>query len=242
MNHAGSGADTRKAADGPLAAPSARPAHDKPRPPFSYQTVFVILSPHGPRAFSTKHERGARGSRNSTNVLDMFVRPTRQATALCPNDARRAIVHRNELNEQQRPGDLVLFAQNFLETRGNKAVTRWIPKLIRRLTLEGDGADASAILADGLLFYTGAYIRQNSLDKFSLIPEALLCKDVLFITNHIDVSPVRGHSSSMAGSPVRAGVISTGATQPTLEPMSDSLGPVAATIDCAASRARRPHL
>ena len=203
--------------------------------------VWPFITPRAPKVFRTIGAKWRSGD-NLDDVLDMFVRPTRQATALCPNDARRAIVHRNELNEQQRPGDLVLFAQNFLETRGDKAVTRWIPKLIRRLTLEGDGADASAILADGLLFYTGAYIRHNSLDKFSLIPEALLCKDVLFITNHIDVSPVRGHSSSMAGSPVRAGVISTGATQPTLEPMSDSLGPVAATIDCAASRARRPHL
>ena len=137
----------------------------------------------------------------------MFVRPTRLATARSPHDARQTIVHRNELNEQQRPGVLVLFPQSFQETRGAKAATRWIPKLIRQLTDEGDGADASAILADGLLFYTGAYIRQNFLDKNSLIPEALLCKDVLFITNHVDVSPVRGHSSSMAGTPVRAGAI-----------------------------------
>ena len=137
----------------------------------------------------------------------MFVRPSRQATARSPHDARQTIVHRNELNEQQRPGVLVLFPQSFQETRGAKAATRWIPKLIRTLSDEGDGTDASAILADGLLFYTGAYIRQNFLDKYSLIPEALLCKDVLFITNHVDVSPVRGHSSSMAGTPVRAGAI-----------------------------------
>ena len=65
----------------------------------------------------------------------MFLRPTRQATARCPNDAEQALVHRNELNEQQRPGDLILFPQQFLETRGAKAETKWVPKLIREMKL-----------------------------------------------------------------------------------------------------------
>ena len=42
----------------------------------------------------------------------MFVRPTRQATARCPHEAGQALVHRNEMNEQQRPGALVLFPRS----------------------------------------------------------------------------------------------------------------------------------
>ena len=149
----------------------------------------------------------------------MFLRPTRQATARCPDNVEQVLVHRNELNEQQRPGDLILFPQQFLETRGAKAETKWVPKLIREMKLEGDGSDASAVVAHGLLFYTGAYIRKNLLDKKRMIPEALLCKDVLFVTNHVDISPARGHVSSMAGMPVRAGPeappVTPAATRPT---------------------------
>jgi hypothetical protein len=134
----------------------------------------------------------------------MFVRPTRQATTRSPHEAGQVLVHRNELNEQHRPGALVLFPQSFKESKEEKATTRWIPKLIRQLTLSGDGSDASAVMADGLLLYTGAYIRRNQLDVLGVIPTALLCKDVLFVTNHVDVSPARGHASSMTGWPVQA--------------------------------------
>ena len=48
----------------------------------------------------------------------MFLRPTRQATARCADDAGQALVARNELNEQLRPGALVLFPQLYQATRG----------------------------------------------------------------------------------------------------------------------------
>jgi hypothetical protein len=70
----------------------------------------------------------------------MFVRPTRQATTRSPHEAGQVLVHRNELNEQHRPGALVLFPQSFKESKEEKATTRWIPKLIRQLTLSGDGS------------------------------------------------------------------------------------------------------
>ena len=130
----------------------------------------------------------------------MFLRPTRQATARCADDAGQALVARNELNEQLRPGALVLFPQLYQATRGAKAATKWAGKLLRRLPSEGD----AAVEAEGLLMYTGAYIRQNLLDKKRMIHAALLVKDVLFVTNHVDISTMRGHASSMTGEPVRA--------------------------------------
>ena len=80
------------------------------------------------------------GSRDRIHELPpefMFLRPTRQATARCADDAGQALplVARNELNEQHRPGALVLFPQAFKETRDAKVATRWVTRLLRRLPI-----------------------------------------------------------------------------------------------------------
>ena len=190
-----------------------RPSHDKPRGSVSHQTEGYGLLATGSRGKcnlegSTTVEAvvgchlphsGPAGD-ISVVVSGMFLRPTRQATARCADDAGQALVARNELNEQLRPGALVLFPQLYQATRGAKAATKWAGKLLRRLPSEGD----AAVEAEGLLMYTGAYIRQNLLDKKRMIHAALLVKDVLFVTNHVDISTIRGHASSMTGEPVRA--------------------------------------
>ena len=98
-----------------------------------------------------------------------------------------------------RRGALVLFPQLY-QAPTAKAAAKWAGKLLRRLPSEGD----AAVEAEGLLMYTGAYIRQNLLDKKRMIHAALLVKDVLLVTNHVDISTMRGHASSMTGEPVRA--------------------------------------
>jgi hypothetical protein len=148
----------------------------------------------------------------------MFSRPTREATAKSVGDPSAAIVHRNELNEQQRPGGLVLFPQAFAPAKGEKAAPRWIPKLMRRMAISG--ADGSSVDGDGLLMYSGMYIKVNNLDKNNLIPAALKTKDVLFTTNHIDVSPMRGNASTMIGIPVRAGSAPTTAAPASVKPVA----------------------
>jgi hypothetical protein len=82
---------------------------------------------------------------------------------------------------------------------------------VRRLPSKGD----AAVEAEGLLMYTGAYIRQNLLDKKRMIHAALLVKDVLFVTNHVDISSTHGHASSMTGEPVRAATAAALPPQPT---------------------------
>jgi hypothetical protein len=142
----------------------------------------------------------------ATAVTPMWCRPVRQATAhSLPADGEmsKVLVHRNELNEQQRqrPGSLILFPQTFRKGTSLGTVTRWMPKLVREMLLNQEG-NTSGILCDSLLLYSGDYIRLNNLDTRGKIPDALLKKNVLFATNHIDVSSGAGMVSSMRGVPV----------------------------------------
>ena len=86
----------------------------------------------------------SEGARSDTR---MFARPTRGATARSVGDPSAAVLHRNELNEQQRPGGLVLFPQAFAPAKGEKAVPRWIPKLIRRMSVVGGERTRRASMA-----------------------------------------------------------------------------------------------
>ena len=128
----------------------------------------------------------------------MWGRPVRQATAV--DDDGRALVHRNEINEQQRPGDLVLLPRK-CKVEG-KETPRWCGKLIRSMATEGNLAN---VKCDGLLFYTGAFIADHSLDKKSQIAPGLKKLNVLFVTNHVDDAACQGMVSSMRGTPVELG-------------------------------------
>ena len=88
----------------------------------------------------------------------MWSRPVRQTTAhsLPADGDTKVLVYRNELNEQQRPGSLVLIAE--------KDFKNWTPKLIRSMKPVQEGNNA-AVESDGLLLYSGSYIRLNKLDK-----------------------------------------------------------------------------
>ena len=117
----------------------------------------------------------------------MWGRPVRQATAHVRPPAapdgeaggaapeNNVLVHRNELNEQQRPGDLVLVPR---KRRGDS----WEAKLIR--SMGSAAGDPSNVMCDGLLFYSGADIKRGGLDKHGKIEAALKKPRVLFITNH----------------------------------------------------------
>ena len=115
--------------------------------------------------------------------------------------AQTVLIHRNELNEQQRPGSLITFPLTFVERKGNKMVTRWMPKLIRNMEVKTTQAVRN-VTSSGLLFYSGQYIRENHLDRLCKIHPALLAKNILFVTNHVDSSSASTQVSSMKGIPV----------------------------------------
>ena len=113
---------------------------------------------------------------------------------------RTVLVHRNELNEQQRPGQLVLVPLK--QARG--CPPRWNAKLLRNMKSEEDGATINAV--EGLLGYTGADIERGNLDPRGLIPIHLKTSCVLFITNEVHKADSgRGMVSGMKGTPVEVG-------------------------------------
>ena len=104
------------------------------------------------------------------------------------------------MNEQQRPGDLILVPKKYRAT--DKEEVHWEPKLIRKMELRGAGNNSS-VRCEGLLLYSGKYIREKSLDRQSLVPETLKRPNVLFATNHLDkAESTSGMVSSMRGTPV----------------------------------------
>ena len=65
----------------------------------------------------------------------MWAAPLRQATATAPGEIlsaagaelpQQVLVHRNQLNEQHRPGTLVTIPMTFAPAKGEKLVTRWV--------------------------------------------------------------------------------------------------------------------
>ena len=126
----------------------------------------------------------------------MWGRPTSEATAVA-RGTNRVLVHRNELNEQLRPGTIVLLPQQ-VEGAG----TRWKIKLLRNMTAVSQ--DKGQATCDGLLFYTGAFIRDHNLDASDKIPGSLKKLGVLFLTNHVDIAETcKGMVSTMRGTPVK---------------------------------------
>ena len=125
----------------------------------------------------------------------MWGRPTSEATAVA-RGTNRVLVHRNELNEQQRPGTIVQLPQQVKGTG-----IRWMSKLVRKMTVSQDKGQVSC---DGLLFYTGAFIRDHNLDASDKIPGSLKKLGVLFLTNHVDIAETcKGMVSTMRGTPVK---------------------------------------
>ena len=136
----------------------------------------------------------------------MWGRPVRQATAHAApvHDAAvgaelDVLVHRNELNEQQRPGQLVLVP---LQRDGGSK--RWSAKLLRNMSCAEDGATITNCV--GLLVYTGADIDRGNLDPNGVIPSALKKAYVSFLTNHVhSADSGRGMVSGMRGTPIELG-------------------------------------
>lgn len=126
----------------------------------------------------------------------MWGRPVRQATAFAPPtapsppadassaaaDATAAahppktsvILHRNEINEQQRPGNLVMVPR---ERGGNPL---WEAKLIRSMSAAAE--NPAAVNCDGLLLYSGSFLKRGRLDPGPIIDSALLKPKVMFTT------------------------------------------------------------
>ena len=137
----------------------------------------------------------------------MWGRPVRQATAHAKpvhgapvGAALDVLVHRNELNEQQRPGQLVLVPLK----QATGGSSRWSAKLLRNMKCKEDGATITA--CEGLLFYTGEQINHDDLDPKGIIPMALKKACVCFITNQVDSADSgSGMVSGMKGTPVEVG-------------------------------------
>ena len=133
----------------------------------------------------------------------MWGRPVRQATAwaaAADGTSTTTLVHRNELNEQQRPGSLVHVPQKYSLGKGLGEGTRWAAKLMRTMVKRQGTATF-----EGLLFYSGSYIDEHSLDPSGHVAEALKKPGVLFITNHSDVATSGGSMvSSMRGTPIKS--------------------------------------
>ena len=145
----------------------------------------------------------------------MWGRPVRQATATSTatsttraeneeskeDERATVLVHRNELNEQQRPGSLVHVPLKFAKVGGEAARPLWGAKMLRKMVASSEGGLVRE--CDGLLLYTGDFIGANNLDRGNLLPSAMKKPGVLFITNHID-SKTSGASmvSNMRGIPI----------------------------------------
>ena len=134
----------------------------------------------------------------------MWVRPVRQATAWTPSAdevAATVLVHRNELNEQQRPGSMVFVPQKHSLGKGQGEGVRWQAKLLRSMEDKQKGGTTAV---ESLLFYTGAFIEEHGLDPAGHIPEAMKQPGVLFITNHVDAATSGANMvSSMRGKPIK---------------------------------------
>ena len=151
----------------------------------------------------------------------MYSRAFREVTArrqLAEGGERSetVLVHRNEWNEQQRPGALVLFPQQW--TASTPPV--WTPLLIRKLSAveNNDGA----VECEGLLCYTGHYIKKHGLDPARRIPAALLKSNVIFVTNHVHISTGKHLTSTLTCIPVRVSASIAVAEDATKEESADN--------------------
>ena len=91
----------------------------------------------------------------------------RQATAMAPDGAGvedaekkfKVLVHRNEMNEQQRPGSCVLVPLSYATSKGGDPKPRWGGALVRGMQATEDGR---VLNSDSLLLYSGSYIEEHT--------------------------------------------------------------------------------
>ena len=138
----------------------------------------------------------------------MWGRPVRQATAMVADGAgvedaaklSKVLVHRNEINEQQRPGSLVLVPLMYSVAKGEDPKPHWGAMLLKQMLATENGRVTSS---KGLLLYSGSYIGEHGLDPHDLIHDDLKKPGVLFITNHHHTfESGKGMVSSMRGIPI----------------------------------------